>query len=65
MGLVFDSDEDQVRYECISHLHSAWFSCESPFLWTGSGDDTYPFKVRAVEPGNDNDPLAPFPCVWR
>jgi hypothetical protein len=24
-----------------------------------------PFKVRAVEPGNDNDPLAPFPCVWR
>ena len=24
-----------------------------------------PFKVRVVEPGNDNDPLAPFPCVWR
>ncbi|MBQ0823772.1 hypothetical protein HPT29_015955 [Microvirga terrae] len=24
-----------------------------------------PFRAREVEPGNDNDPLAPFPCVWR
>jgi hypothetical protein len=23
------------------------------------------FKAGGVEPGNDNDPLAPFPCVWR
>jgi hypothetical protein len=24
-----------------------------------------PLRARAVDPGNDNDPLAPFPCVWR
>ena len=24
-----------------------------------------PLTARAIEPGNDNDPLAPFPCVWR
>jgi len=22
-------------------------------------------RARRIEPGNDNDPLAPFPCVWR
>jgi len=24
-----------------------------------------PLRTREIEPGNDNDPLAPFPCVWR
>jgi hypothetical protein len=24
-----------------------------------------PLRARVVDPGNDNDPLAPFPCVWR
>lgn len=22
-------------------------------------------KIREIEHGNDNDPQAPFPCVWR